>query len=303
MRGITLERNVHTCWDASLIDRLDEIRIEVDPENIDCKFDAVKKRLLQYGFAMLEGLGADEDREVIAGRLIALSLRLGTLVPQSPRRERIEDIKDYSDLDVSDERGYRSRGEFSPHSDPPTLILLHCLRPARSGGENYIVNVGSIYRKMCEIDEARANRLFQSFPSWEVEGSPGRRHGGPSTRRHPILARHGEVISCVLYRPFIEMAAEALDEPLSAEDVAALDLFDSCASDSGLSLRFRLERGQTLLLHNRTALHARTDYEDWPEIERRRHLLRAWIDAPELLPVAPEHELGDIFGGQFDFID
>jgi alpha-ketoglutarate-dependent taurine dioxygenase len=117
------------------------------------------------------------------------------------------------------------------------------------------------------------------------------------------LSRHGDVISCVLYRPFVEKAAEALDEPLSADDVAAFDLFESCANDPGLSLRFRLEKGQTLLLHNRTVLHARTDYEDWPEMERRRHLLRAWIDAPELLPVAHEHELGDIFGGQFEFID
>lgn len=300
---MTIETYAHTCWDASLLERLDEIRIEVDHENIDRKFDAIKKRLLRYGFALLEGLGADEGREVIAERLVTLSQRLGCLVPQSPRRERIEDVKDYSDFDGNDERGYRSRGEFSPHSDPPTLILLHCLRPARRGGENYIVNVGSIYRKMCQIDEARAQRLFRPYPFWEVEGSPGRRHAGPATTRCPVLARHGDVISCVLYRPFIEMAAKALDEPLSANDVAAFDLFDSCANESGLSLRFRLERGQTLLLHNRTVLHARTDYEDWPEIERRRHLLRAWIDAPELLPVAHEHELGDIFGGQFEFID
>lgn len=300
---MTTETDAHTCWDASLLDRLDDIRIEIDYENIDRKFDAIKNRLLRYGFAMLEGLGADEGREVIAERLVTLSQLLGRLVPQSPRRERIEDIKDYSDFDDSDERGYRSRGEFSPHSDPPTLILLHCLRPARRGGENHIVNVGSIYRKMCEIDEARAQRLFQPFPSWEVEGLPDRPQGIPATRRRPVLTRHGDAISCVLYRPYIEKAAKVLDEPLSADDVAAFDLFDSCADDSGLSLRFRLERGQTLLLHNRTVLHARTDYEDWPEIERRRHLLRAWIDAPELLPVAHEHELGDIFGGQFEFID
>ena len=300
---MTIETDSHICWDASLIDRLDDIRVQIDPGNIDRMFDAIKKRLLLYGFAMLEGLGADEGRDVIAKRLVMLSQLLGRLVPQSPRRERIEDIKDYSDIDVNDERGYRSRGEFSPHSDPPTLILLHCLRPARRGGESHIVNVGSIYRKMCEIDEARAQRLFRPFPSWEVEGLPGREPVGPATSRRPVLARHGEVISCVLYRPYIEKAAKALDEPLSADDLAAFDLFDSCANDPGLSLRFHLEPGQTLLLHNRTVLHARTDYEDWPEVERRRHLLRAWIDAPELLPVAPEHELGDIFHGRLEFID
>ena len=50
-----------------------------------------------------------------------------------------------------------------------------------------------------------------------------------------------------------------------------------------------------MVLHNRTVLHARTDYEDWPEPDRRRHLLRVWIDAPALLPVAHQHELGSLF--------
>jgi len=31
------------------------------------------------------------------------------------------------------------------------------------------------------------------------------------------------------------------------------------------------------LLHNHTILHARSAYEDWPEVERKRHLLRLWL--------------------------
>ena len=45
----------------------------------------------------------------------------------------------------------------------------------------------------------------------------------------------------------------------------------------------------------RSVLHARTDYEDYRDIWRRRHLLRMWIDAPNAFPVHPEHELGDLF--------
>jgi hypothetical protein len=34
------------------------------------------------------------------------------------------------------------------------------------------------------------------------------------------------------------------------------------------------------LLHNHTILHARSAYEDWPEVERKRHLLRLWLSPP-----------------------
>ena len=66
-------------------------------------------------------------------------------------------------------------------------------------------------------------------------------------------------------------------------------------ADPALALLFRLHPGDTLVLHNRAVLHARTDYVDWPELPRRRHLKRLWIDAPDLLPVDSVHELGDIF--------
>ena len=39
--------------------------------------------------------------------------------------------------------------------------------------------------------------------------------------------------------------------------------------------------GDVQLLKNSAILHKRTAYEDWPEPERKRHLLRLWLAAPE----------------------
>jgi hypothetical protein len=44
-------------------------------------------------------------------------------------------------------------------------------------------------------------------------------------------------------------------------------------------------------VHNHTVLHDRTAFEDWPEPERKRHLLRLWLAAAgarELSPVYVE---------------
>jgi hypothetical protein len=42
--------------------------------------------------------------------------------------------------------------------------------------------------------------------------------------------------------------------------------------------------GDIQLLHNHTILHARSAYEDWPEVERKRHLLRLWLSPPGARP-------------------
>ncbi len=52
-------------------------------------------------------------------------------------------------------------------------------------------------------------------------------------------------------------------------------------------------------VHNHQILHSRTDFEDWPELEKRRHLLRLWL-APRgarELPPAYTQRYGSIEPG------
>ena len=141
MPDIGDRQTTQVAWDSGLLTQLDLLRLQVHPDSAGNYRVPIQARLKEYGFAILQGIGADAERDEIASRLIKLSQSLGHILPQSPRAEAIEDIKDYSDIDERDDRGYRSRGELSPHSDPPTIILLHCLQPARHGGESHIVNV------------------------------------------------------------------------------------------------------------------------------------------------------------------
>ncbi len=284
----------HLAWDAALNRRLDQLRIPVS-EPLSATAASISTALRRYGFAVLHGLSPAGTRKAGVPRLVALAQMLGRIVAQSPRGELVEDIRDFSDVDERDDRGYRSRGELVPHSDPPTLIVLHCLRAARRGGETSLVNVRAIHDRLARDWPDLLRELYGGFHFWQVEGSYGIVHARPSTEARSIFAQRDGSVSCVIYRPFIHRAMQALGRELDDKQIAALDAFESCASTPELTLRFYLQPGETLLLHNRTVLHARTDYDDWPEPERRRHLLRVWIDAPELLPVSPQHELGDLF--------
>ncbi len=57
------------------------------------------------------------------------------------------------------------------------------------------------------------------------------------------------------------------------------------ADDPELRLDMNFMPGDIQFLHNHTILHARSAYEDWPEVERKRHLLRLWL-APAGRPAA-----------------
>jgi len=73
--------------------------------------------------------------------------------------------------------------------------------------------------------------------------------------------------------------------PLTPLQVEALDVFDALLEDRALNLFMDFEPGDIQLLHNHQILHDRTGYVDWPEPERKRHLLRLWLAPPDGRPL------------------
>ena len=58
-----------------------------------------------------------------------------------------------------------------------------------------------------------------------------------------------------------------------------LGLIDEIAEDPAFHVEMRLEPGEVNYLKNNAVLHARTEYEDFEEPERKRHLVRLWLTA------------------------
>jgi alpha-ketoglutarate-dependent taurine dioxygenase len=83
------------------------------------------------------------------------------------------------------------------------------------------------------------------------------------------------------------MAADDSGEPLSDQEVEALNLFESTAMREDLMLEFRHEPHNAFFINNYTTLHSRTEFEDWPELDRRRLLLRLWLKGEPSRAVHP----------------
>ena len=69
---------------------------------------------------------------------------------------------------------------------------------------------------------------------------------------------------------------------LSPEQEELLALIDATADRCALDMEFR--PGDIQLLKNASILHGRAAFTDWPEPERKRHLLRLWINAHTEFP-------------------
>ena len=56
-----------------------------------------------------------------------------------------------------------------------------------------------------------------------------------------------------------------------------LDDRESLAASRRAAADIEFKKGDIQFLANHVTLHSRRGFEDWPELDRRRHLLRLWL--------------------------
>jgi alpha-ketoglutarate-dependent taurine dioxygenase len=154
-------------------------------------------------------------------------------------------------------------------------VGLLCLRAARAGGLSQVVSGHAV----CECLRREAPDVLEVLSRpFHVDRRGGIRQGEAPTARFPVIADAGGLVFRYL-RYWIEAGHAKAGEPLTAEQVRALNVLDSVLARPELRAEFALEPGDMFFINNRWMLHNRTAFEDHPESERRRHLVRLWLRA------------------------
>jgi hypothetical protein len=232
------------------------------------------------GFVLLRGLPVERwGRRLSAVAFLGLGLHWGNLRSQNRHGHLLGHVKDLGltsrDPNV---RIYQTNERQNYHTDSSDVVGLLCLRPAKSGGLSSLVSSVTIYNEMLARRPDLARLLFEPIETDRRGEVP---EGEKPYFSIPVFNWHAGLLSAIFHRMYIDSARRFPDvAPLSAEQTAALDLFDSLANDPALNFQMGFQAGDVQLVHNHTLLHDRTAFEDWPEPERRRHLLRLWL-APE----------------------
>jgi hypothetical protein len=190
-------------------------------------------------------------------------------------------------------RSYATAERQNFHIDRCDVVALLCLRRAKSGGLSAIVSSMTLHNVMAERRPDLLERLYQPFPvDRRGEVPPGKL----PFYDPPVFNAHGGLVS-VLYSRLHIGSAQRFPEArrLTDADFEALDMLADLANDPDLRLDMNFMPGDIQFLHNHTILHARSEYEDWPEVERKRHLLRLWLAPPGARALPPV--FAECYGG------
>jgi alpha-ketoglutarate-dependent taurine dioxygenase len=137
------------------------------------------------------------------------------------------------------------------------------------------MSVATVHRALEERHPELIPRLYRPF--WydrHAEHHPGE----PTTFAAPIFERGPDgTIKARLALSEIQAGYQLRGERMDNETAAALAAVQSVFEQTELHVELGFEAGQIQLVNNRATGHARTEFVDFPEPERKRHLVRLWL--------------------------
>ena len=237
------------------------------------------------GFVLLRGLPVERwTMRQAATAFFGLGTHFGSARSQNGKGHVLGHVQDLGlDVDDPNVRIYQTSVRQTYHTDSCDIVGLLCLKTAQSGGLSALVSSTTIFNEMRRRRPDLLELLFKPVATDRRGEVP---EGQKPYFEIPVFNWYEGKLTAIYQRQYVDSAQRFADAPrLTPAHVEALDLFDSLANDPALHMFMEFKPGDVQLVHNHTMLHDRTGFVDWPEPERRRHLLRLWISAPNARPL------------------
>ena len=212
---------------------------------------------------------------------------LGTAVSQSMHGDVLGDVRNQNtDLTGPQGRGYTSNRKLGCHTDSCDVVGLFVMRVAKDGGASKLASSVAVHNEMLRLRPDLLALMYQPF-AWSWQGQEPA--GAPPWYPQPVFTSHNGKFSCRYVRTHINSAQRYEDAPrLSALQLEALEMFDSLSQCAQFSYSMMFETGDMQLLNNHVTLHARSEFTDFDEPDRKRHLLRMWLSVPNSRDLSPQ---------------
>ncbi|RAI60654.1 TauD/TfdA family dioxygenase [Roseicella frigidaeris] len=240
------------------------------------------------GFFLLRGLPAERFTEAEREAIFwGLGTHLGTAVSQNSHGEMLGHVFNQGRVYGSaNTRGYQTKARLDFHTDRCDLVGLLCQRRAKSGGLSSVVSTMAVHNEILRRRPDLLPILYHGFHYAEREAADN--PSGVTPQPIPVFSRHQGVLSCRFIRNPIETGAQRRGVPLTADEQAALETMSELSARPDMRLDMMLEPGEMQFCNNYVTTHARTEFEDWPEPERRRLMVRLWLTVTPRRPLAPD---------------
>jgi hypothetical protein len=229
------------------------------------------------GFLLVRGVPVERYGEADASLAYwGLGLHLGSAVSQNAAGDLLGHVRD-AGIERRDPtlRLYRTREQLGFHTDGSDIVGLLCLRPAKSGGTSRIASSSAIYQEIRRRRPDLVPTLHEPFP-FDRNGEEG--PGEPPFFSLPICREADGALRTFYIGWYIRDSQRHPQAPrLTRAQREVIDLIDEIAADPAIHLDMDFRAGDIQWLKNAAILHARTEFEDHAEPERKRHLLRLWL--------------------------
>ncbi|MFM1987324.1 MAG: hypothetical protein RJA99_281 [Pseudomonadota bacterium] len=256
----------------------------------------VRREILHgRGFVLIRGWPSGERsmlQNAMAFRIVGA--HLGDALSQNGKGHVLGHVVNLG-LDYADPttRGYQTAAELRFHTDAGDAVGLLCIRGARSGGLSRIASSTTVWNEMVRRRPDLARVLTEPFrfSRWGEVGA-----GQKPWFEMPLFqVCDGRMIAFFVMSAIEKAQALPGVPPLTDAQREALSMVNTLAGDPAIRLDMDFRPGDMQFVCNHSILHSRTAYEDWPEVSRRRHLLRLWVSSAEG-PALPESFTRDFQG-------
>ncbi len=228
------------------------------------------------GFVQIRGFPVDQyTKEQSAIAFWGIGMHLGDGVFSQNKKGHVlghitdigESVRDRS------QRGPYSSDTIPFHVDCCDIVGLLCLRTARAGGESSLASSITVHNEMLKRRPDLVRVLAEPFYRDRRDEVPP---GMPPWYSLAVFHYYQGYLSTTV-EPTYMGSAHRLDgiPEMTPEQKEALALVQKIAAEQRLDIAF--EPGDMQFLNNYVIMHTRQAFEDHPELENRRHLLRLWL--------------------------
>jgi len=271
--------------------------LEIRPENFP--LPTLAKRLREMSHQLEHGRGIALVRGVPVARYdvpdiekiyFGLSGYLGVVIAQNSKGDHVGHVRNeglkWGEVSNGElVRGYRTNAYMPFHSDPTDRVGLFCVQKALEGGLSSIASSMSIYNEILATKPEVLDLLFRGF-YYSLRGETGDGIARVTEYRIPVFDHFEGRLSTRYVRKTIEQGATVGNAPLTDEERAALDLIDALAKRDDLRFDMAFEPGDIQYLNNHVAFHSRTGFQDGPQPDQQRFLMRVWLQSADARPLS-----------------
>jgi hypothetical protein len=226
------------------------------------------------GFALVRGLPvAGRSRLQNAVAFWGIGAHIGVARSQNKHGHLLGHVKNLGG-DYAKVRGYMTQAAMDFHCDSADILSLCCLSPAKSGGEHRICSSVTLYNEMLKARPDLVKELTARFYlARKGDIPPGETE---PWERLPIFSVTDGYFAGRGISAHMAKAQNIPGVPKYTElQEQAIRMYKETAPRIAIDIDF--EQGDISYVCNHTMLHSRTDFEDYDEPERKRHLLRLWL--------------------------